>query len=136
MIRSLEASASEYLGQIRLDPVVFDPEQTDRIVDALGLDPETASEEAMTAFGETHRGADHRRRAATRHPAHRVGSIRDVFGELEDEGLVDLLDIDGTAVGSAEFDVVILTDRNLPHDPATVLTAIVAPPEGEPADTS
>ena len=133
VIRSVRAAASEYLGQIRLDPSLFDPEDTAAVAEAIGLDPATPTEQVLEVFGERAAQQIAEVGALLEGEIPEQGAVRAVFGDLEDAGLVDLLDVPGTATGSSEFDVVVLTDRNVPHDPAPLLEALVTRPIGDAA---
>src|SRR5687768_1447013 len=41
MVRSLETSSAEFLGEMRIDPAVFDPDQAGRVALAIGMDAST-----------------------------------------------------------------------------------------------
>ena len=146
VVRSIRATAGPFLGELRIDPAVFDPEQTDRVASVLGITLEPESDEAgdelpaddvaaltMTAFGE---------RIAERLPtvaeavvagdgsagdgASTGGEVlRSVFGDLEDAGLVDLLEVNTRPVTAERMEVLVLTDRNLVHDPAAMLDSLI-----------
>ena len=122
---SLEVSTNEYLGQIRLDPAVFDPEETGRITETLGLAADTSPEDAMAAFGSAVAALIEEISGTLSGDGDDIGTVSDTFEELEDAGLVDVLDVMETATGSTHFDLVVLTDRNVSHDPSTVLTATI-----------
>ena len=126
MVRSVRASAGPLLGELRIAPQVIDPEQVERVSAVLGIEP---SEDLvpMTVFGE---------RLATLVPtvvdaiAGREGVVpgavlRSAFGDLEDAGLVDLLELDDGAVDVDDVEVLVLTDRNLVHDPAPMLSGLI-----------
>ncbi|CAB4587678.1 unannotated protein [freshwater metagenome] len=149
VVRSIRATAGPFLGELRIDPAVFDPEQTDRVASVLGITLEPEADAAgddvsaddvaaltMTAFGE---------RIAERLPtvaeaivttvasegsagdgASTGGEVlRSVFGDLEDAGLVDLLEVNTRPVTAERMEVLVLTDRNLVHDPAAMLDSLI-----------
>ena len=126
MTRSFNASAAIFLGEVRVDPVVFDPDQSVRVSDSLAATP-PADVKPAVAFGRLL--ADLLTEVSTEldtiRPQRTDLVIRDSFGDLEDAGLVDLLNLNGTAVVVERLDVVVLTDRNLANDPAPVLNGLV-----------
>jgi hypothetical protein len=126
MVRALQAASAEMVGEIRIDGLAFDPEQTDRVAAALGLpaddDVDVASElgaRLASLLAEVRDGVE------SAGPIDEIASS--VFAQLEDEGIVDLLRLPSAAVGADTFDVVLLVDRNVDNDPGTVLRAIVDP---------
>lgn len=126
VVRSVRATAGELLGELRIAPQVIDPEQTERVAAVLGVEP---SDDLVPAalFGE---------RIATLTPPF-VASVsgepdavpgellRASFGDLEDAGLVDLLEVRNAEVDLDTVEVLVLTDRNLPHDPAPMLGGLI-----------
>jgi hypothetical protein len=133
---SLEVSTSEYLGQIHLGAAVFDPEESSRIIEELGLDPETSAEDAMAAFGTRVAELIEGVHLALSAGGEGGSAIRGAFEDLEDAGLVDLLDIADSATGSDAFDLVVVSDRNVSHDPGTVLRAMVSSQSEDAAEDS
>jgi Copper transport outer membrane protein, MctB len=133
VLRSLRASGATFVGEVRIDPVVFDPNEATRVAEALGdsavgvADPavvfgeEVARLIATVAAGITGTG-----------PVRPSVTLSAAFGDLEDSGLIDLLDVATDEVEITDMDVVVLTDRNLVADPASVLAGIVevSDPEG------
>lgn len=138
VLRSLRAASAEVLGEIRIDPVVFDPDGVERVTAALDLadpsDTDPASEfgalvgRLLASSVET---------LMAEREARPDLVLRSAFGGLEDVGLVDLLQLSTSESGIDEVDLVVLTDRNLVDDPATVLDGVIAvsDPEG-PAITT
>lgn len=121
-IRSIRSAGGALLGEVRIDPVVFDPESADRLSDSLGGSADGA--EPAAAFGRLlqARLLDLVSEVTSVDGSIAAGAVLgDVFGDLEDEGLVDLLETARDELGAQQLDVVILTDRNLAHDPAAVL---------------
>jgi hypothetical protein len=133
VLRSLEAASAEVIGEIRIDDVAFDPEQSARLAEAIGVAPGEAADVA-DSFGarmaqllmEMKQGVE------ARGPTTEVASR--VFGDLEDSGVVDLLRLRSEPVAADTFDVVLLVDRNLERDPGPVLRAMVEPPAVEADD--
>lgn len=127
MVRSIQATDAHLLAEVRLDQAVFDVEQSERLVEALGADAASTPDPAV-AFGEQvgtllvevatailadgSAGADE--------------VLRSSFGDFEDAGLVDLLEVATEEMDLADVDVVVLTDRNLVADPSRVLTGVIA----------
>jgi hypothetical protein len=113
-------------GEVRLDPADFDPDQAQRLYDALGIDPADAPD-PQVPFGEdigtslasvAHQIEDD--------PASRPDQILNAaFGDFEDAGLVDLRQLNASEVDVDDVDVLVLTDRNLVHDPAQVLSGVI-----------
>jgi hypothetical protein len=126
VLRSLRAASASVLGEIRLDPVVFDTDEVDRVRAALGED--AGGDDAAAAFGALvgqliassvdtmQAGRDERPDLV----------LRASFGELEDAGLVDLLQLSTVEAGFDAIDLVVVTDRNLVDDPARVLDGVIA----------
>lgn len=126
VLRTMRATAGSVLAQLRIAPAVFDPDAVDRVAGVLGVSP---SEEVvpMVVFGE---------RLATLVPPV-VSAIEDkegvvageivrsAFGDLEDAGLVDLLDVNGAELTVDTVEVVVLTDRNVANDPTPMLTGLI-----------
>jgi Copper transport outer membrane protein, MctB len=133
LLRSIRATSAALLGEIRIDDAVFDPAESERVRAALGM---AASDETdpAAAFG--------RRVAELMAPLAEavvstpgvVGAqaIRGAFGDLEDGGLVDLLDIGGGEIVASAFEVLVVTDRNLTFDPTALLDGVItmSDPEG------
>lgn len=125
MIRSVRASAGTLVGELRVAPAVLNPEQTDRVAAVLGIEP---SEDLvpMAVFGD---------RIATLVPtvaeAMTDGEVvpadvlRGAFGDLEDAGLVDVLEVEENPVEVDLVEVLVLTDRNLVNDPTPMLTGLI-----------
>ena len=134
-IRSIRASAAVFVGEVRIDPTVFDPALADQIVAVLGASG-IGDREPAAAFGDE---------VATRLRAMvdgvRSGSgplqsdelVRGAFGDLEDAGLVDVLGVTADDFAADDVAVIVLNDRNLANDPAAVLDRVitVADPEAE-----
>lgn len=133
VVRSIRASAAVLAGEIRLDSAVFDPEQAERLHEALGTDASSTPDPAVV-FGE--RIGD-----LVASTAVQIQTTKDVqpsavlsqaFGQFEDDGLVDLVQMTNTEVSVDDVDLLVLTDRNLVADPASVLSGVIAvsDPEG------
>lgn len=134
MLRSVRATSGSLLAELRVDPLVIDPEQAERVAAVLGVavDGEVPP---MTEFGE--------RLAALTPPAIEAISgggavsvgplLRGAFGDLEDAGLVDLLEVNTADVDVELTEVLVLTDRNLPHDPGPMLSGLISmsDPDGD-----
>ncbi len=126
MLRSVRATSGTLVAELRIDPLVIDPEQSDRVAAALGVDPD-GEVTPVAEFGQ--------RLAALTPPVIEsisgagpvsVGPLlRGAFGDLEDAGLVDLLDVNPAEVDVAVTDVLVLTDRNLAHDPGPMLSGLI-----------
>jgi Copper transport outer membrane protein, MctB len=127
VVRSVKASAASLLAELRIDPLVIDPEQSQRVAEVMGV---TESEEIvpMEVFGS--RIAELAPTVASSFAgqdavdAERV--LREAFGDLEDAGLVDLLEVNPAEVSVADVVVLVLTDRNLVNDPAPMLDGVIA----------
>lgn len=138
-VASLRASSAELMGEIRLDRGVFDPEQTERVAAALGIDPATGdgvtgdsvtaegvtAEGVTGAFGDLLAGLIEQISTEVANDGPADGVLRSAFGDLEDAGLVDLLQVSPDPIESDSLDVVILSDRNLVNDPDPLLDALV-----------
>lgn len=128
MTRTIASSSAEMIGEIRIDEVAFDPEQAARVAEALRssvvVDPDSSADVAEM-FG------DHLALllSQVRVGVEASGPISEVaasaFGELEDEGLVDLLRLRSEPIAADTFEVVLLVDRNVGSDPGPVLQAMV-----------
>ena len=69
-------------------------------------------------------------------PTRGIGdALRAAFGGLEDAGVVDLLRMNPTPIRGERLGVVVLTDRNLSHDPSAVLRPMMTAPEARTATT-
>jgi hypothetical protein len=132
MIRSVRSAGGTLLGEVRIDPAVFDPEDESRLVDALG--GVAADADVASSFGQELA----RRLAAVvdgvavaTEPVVATELLGDAFGDLEDDGLVDLLETDRSGIESERLDVVVLADRNLTNDPTPVLIPVLEIADGE-----
>jgi hypothetical protein len=129
VVRSLGAATTMFMGEIRLDPAVFDPDQAGRVAAAAGIDPASGAG-VGTEFGTRVAAlidAIGGQVTASSPTPTSASLLKDTFASFEDAGLVDVLHVPATAVHSDRFDVVVLTDRNLGHDPAAVLDGVLAP---------
>jgi hypothetical protein len=126
-VRSIRASAAVLAGELRLDKVVFDDEQVDRLHEALGTDAEDTPEPAVL-FGEQVGllVASVRDQILANETPNADEILSAAFGEFEDAGLVDLLQLDSSDLIVDEVDLLVLTDRNLVSDPAPVLAGVIA----------
>jgi hypothetical protein len=125
-VRSVRASAASLAGEVRIDPEVFDPDQASKLYDALGLDA-ADTPDPMVPFGEQ-LGASLASVAQQieESPTARADRLLgQTFGEFEDAGLVDLVQLNPTELDVDDVDVLVLTDRNLVHDPAPVLSGVI-----------
>lgn len=125
--RSIGASAATLLGEIRVDPVAFDPEQADRVAAALPA-MEAAPDDPTARLGLQIRQlielvVDQLRQDPAVHPDQ---LLRSMFGALEDAGLVDLLALNVLQLDVEEVSVLVLVDRNVAFDPAPLLDEVVA----------
>lgn len=126
MVRSVRSAGGTMLGEVRIDPAVFDPETEARLAGA--LDDVAADADVATSFGQ-----ELARRLAVvvdgvaeaTAPVVATELLGEAFGDLEDQGLVDLLETDRSGIDSERLDVVLLTDRNLTNDPTRVLTPLL-----------
>ena len=127
VIRSVRASAGAFLGEVRLAPEVFDPQESARVSEALGSDATGDVDPAVT-FGSTVGAlvATVAGQLDDRGTTRSDDVIRAAFGDFEDAGLVDLVQLNSAEVDVSDLDVVVLTDRNLVQDPARVLDGVVA----------
>ena len=133
MVRSLRAAQAMFLGEIRISPAVFDPEQSGRVVAALddaaleGVDTAEPAE-VGTAFGtQVGRMVAEVATAVTDGPPVAADELlRAAFGDYEDAGLVDLLELTRDEIDADAVELVVLTDRNLSADPAPVLGGVIA----------
>ncbi|MFN8022277.1 MAG: copper transporter [Acidimicrobiales bacterium] len=126
LVRTLKATAGSLLAELRISSDVSDPDQVDRVAGILGV---TAGDDVRPAsvFGE--------RIAALVPPVVDdiagvdevvpAGVLRGSFGDLEDAGLVDLLEVDSSPTTVDSVEVLVLTDRNLPNDPAEMLSGLI-----------
>lgn len=126
VLRSVRASAGSLLGELRIDPLVMDPEQSQRVAEVMGVQA-TDENVPMEVFGAriaelapTVAGA-----FAGQSSVDAAAVLRKVFGDLEDAGLVDLLEVNPDEVTVSTVELLVLTDRNLVHDPAPMLDAVI-----------
>jgi hypothetical protein len=132
MVRSVRSAGGTLLGEVRIDPAVFDPEAEARLAGA--LDDVAADADVATSFGQ-----ELARRLAVvvdgvaeaTAPLVATELLGEAFGDLEDQGLVDLLETDRSGIDSERLDVVLLTDRNLTNDPTPVLTPVLEIADGD-----
>ncbi len=127
IIRSVRATSGTLLGELRIDPVAMNPEQAERVAEVMGVSVVADGIVPMELFGEriaeivpdvvdTISGAT----------AVNVGAeLRAAFGDLEDAGLVDLLQVTTGEVTVTDVSVLLLTDRNLVNDPTLLLDGVV-----------
>jgi hypothetical protein len=120
--RSLTAASAELIGEIRIDPSAFDPDESARIATAIGA---PAGSNVAEELGTHLAGLLTRVKAGVEARGSISGVASSVFGALEDEGVVDLLRLRREAVDVDTFDVVLLDDRNVDDDPGPVLRAMV-----------
>jgi len=146
VLRSVQASAGPLLGELRIDPLVFDPDQQGRVGGVLGIELADTSDGngsdgnegdadaegvdptiAMTAFGARLAELTPSVVEAIVDEEGVVGGevLRDVFGNLEDAGLLDLLDVSGQGIAVEQVEVLVVTDRNLVNDPTPMLDALI-----------
>jgi hypothetical protein len=127
LLRSIDASSAELVGEIRIAGVAFDPEQAALVAEALDVQAAADADGADVADAL---GADLARRLRELRDGVATSAVtRDVvsavFGDLEDEGVVDLLRLRGEPLTSESFDVVLVVDRNVDNDPGPVLRTLV-----------
>lgn len=138
VVLSLRAASATIIGEVRIDPIVFDPNEATRVAEALGAAAVGVADPAAL-FGE--RMADMIASVATnltststsKGTARPAAALSTAFGDLEDFGLVDLLEMERGEVAITDVDVIVLTDRNLVADPARVLSGVVAVSDPEAA---
>jgi hypothetical protein len=127
-IRSIRTSSAVFVGEVRIDPTVFDPALADRIVEVLGA-AEVADREPAAVFGDEVaarlRSMVDRVRGASG-PLQSDALVRGAFGDLEDAGLVDVLGVTSEDFSTDDVAVIVLSDRNLANDPAAVLDRVIA----------
>lgn len=137
VIRSLSSATPGFIGELRLDPAVFDPGAAARVATEIGAtallpatgDPTDDQTEAVrTAFGARIASLLTQVTDAATGQGNVGAAINTAFGELEDAGLVDLLRVTTSTVQGDALGVVLLTDRNLAHDPTAVLQALLSTP--------
>lgn len=133
MVRSLRTAQAMLLGEIRIAPAVFDPAQVDRVLatlDDAALEGVDTAEPAKVgaAFGtEVGRLVAGVAAEVTDGPSVAADELlRSAFGDYEDAGLVDLLELTRDEIDADAVELVVLTDRNLAADPAPVLGGVIA----------
>ncbi len=128
VLRALAVASDGFVGEVRIDPGVFDPEQVDRVAGEIGV-VAGGETDVANAFGLVlaRRLADLGGRLADGEAA--GAATRATFGDLEDSGLIDLLQLSEGTVPVDAFDVVLLSDRNLAHDPTAVLEGLITLPD-------
>lgn len=132
MIRSVRSAGGTLLGEVRIDPAVFDPEAEARLVGA--LNGVAGDADAATSFGQElarRLGAVVDGVAVATEPVVATELLGEAFGDLEDEGLVDLLEAERSGIESERLDVVLVADRNLTNDPTRVLTPVLEIADGD-----
>jgi hypothetical protein len=128
MIRSIRSSSATFVGEVRIDPAVFDPAQIDRVVGVLGADA-VGDSDPLAVMGDELairlrrmvtevRQADGELRADT--------LVRGAFGDLEDDGIVDVLGVTREEFTADDVQIVVMTDRNLANDPGAVLGSMIS----------
>lgn len=126
VLRSVRASAGSLLGELRIDPLVMDPEQSQRVAEVMGVQA-TDENVPMEVFGA--RIAELAPTVAAAFAGESsvdaAAVLREAFGDLEDAGLVDLLEVNPGEVTVNAVELLVLTDRNLVHDPAPMLDAVI-----------
>ncbi len=127
IIRSVRATSGTLLGELRIDPVAMNPEQAERVAEAMGVSVVADGIAPTELFGERIAeivpGVVDTISGAT---AVNVGAeLRAAFGDLEDAGLVDLLQVTTGEVTVTDVSVLLLTDRNLVNDPTLLLDGVV-----------
>ena len=135
-IRSIRESGAAFAGEVRIDPAVFDPTQVDRLVAVLAS-VDTGATEPMVAMGDE---LSARLRQVVTDVRQSDGAlrsdtlVRSAFGDLEDDGIVDVLGVTRDEFTADDLQVVVLSDRNLANDPGPLLGAMISiatPAEGE-----
>jgi hypothetical protein len=123
LLRSVNASSAELVGEIRIDGVAFDPEQTAVIADVLGPNA-PADADVADVLGSDLARRLRELRGAVGSSASTADAVSGVFGDLEDAGVVDLLRLRREPLTNDSFDVVLVVDRNVDNDPGAVLLAL------------
>jgi hypothetical protein len=126
-VRSVRASAAVLAGELRLDSAVFEDDQAARLHEALGTDPADTPDPSVLfgdRVGELIASVAEDIEAVETARADQV--LNAAFGEFEDAGLVDLVQLNTTDISVDEVDLLVLTDRNLVSDPARVLGGVIA----------
>ncbi len=139
MIRALRASAARLVGEVRIDPAVFDPDQRERLQEVVGAiagrslagtdgdEGDDAGEDPAVALGEVVAERILRTRDVVVAGGVRSDQVvRSAFGDLEDAGLVDLLQLSAAEAPVGSFDLMVMTDRNARFDPARTLDQVIA----------
>lgn len=128
ILRSLRSAGGVVLGELRIDTVVFDPAERERVSQALEGADVVEEDEISAAFGEELArrivGVSDALVSAGEPVSPRL-LLTDAFGDLEDAGLVDLLATAVDGIDASSLDVLVLTDRNLAHDPSSTLRPVV-----------
>ena len=126
VLRSVRASAGSLLAELRIDPLVMDPEQSQRVAEVMGVQ---ATEETvpMEVFGSriAELAPTVAAAIAGRTSVNVAAVLRDTFGDLEDAGLIDLLEVNPDEVTVETVELLVVTDRNLVHDPGPMLAAVI-----------
>jgi hypothetical protein len=128
MIRSIRASGATFVGEVRIDPTVFDPAQVDRVVTALGADA-VGDRDPLAVLGEDLAARLRQMVGVVREADGALRSdtlVRGAFGDLEDDGVVDVLGATRDEFEADDVQIVVMTDRNLANDPGVVLGSMIS----------
>lgn len=127
VIRSLRAASATLVGEIRIASAVFDPERAASVAEAMGGTADATTDPAI-GFGNL--VGQHLLDIADEVRAGTDGSggdaLRAVFGEAEDDGLLDLTELTNDEVQADDLEIAVLTDRNLVASPAAMLGGVIA----------
>ena len=128
MIRSIRASGATFVGEVRIDPAVFDPAQIDRVVGALGADA-VGDRDPLVVMGDELATRLERIVAEVRQTDGELRAdtlVRGAFGDLEDDGIVDVLGMTRQEFTADDVQIVVMSDRNLANDPGAVLGSMIS----------
>jgi hypothetical protein len=128
MIRSIRASSATFVGEVRIDPAVFDPAQIDRVVGALGADA-VGGRDPLVVMGDELATRLERMVAEVRETDGELRAdtlVRGAFGDLEDDGIVDVLGMTRQEFTADDVQIVVMSDRNLANDPGAVLGSMIS----------
>ena len=128
MIRSIRASSAAFVGEVRIDTAVFDPAQIDRVVAVLGADA-IGDSDPLVMMGDELASRLRQMVGEVRQadgPLRSDALVRSAFGDLEDDGIVDVLGVNRDEFTTDDVQIVVMTDRNLANDPGTVLGSMIS----------
>jgi hypothetical protein len=128
MIRSIRASSATFVGEVRIDQAVFDPAQIDRVAGVLGADA-VGDSDPLVVMGDELATRLQQMVAEVRQNDGELRAdtlVRGAFGDLEDDGIVDVLGVTREEFTADDVQIVVMTDRNLANDPGAVLGSLIS----------